>query len=574
MAYIVKKKNREGKYYVYLVEGYREGDKVRQRTLKNYGSLEALESKELGAFERLRMEAKKGIIGREETKNIVVSFDLNDEIDSENLYYGWKILDNLYESLGIGTVTNKNKRKGTQIDKNLDKVLKLLVFQRILNPNSKISTLHSQKNMFGDWSISENTMYRSLRRISSIKEDIQLAVHNAISNTVGREARIVFYDVTNYYFEVNIDDEDVFNEDGELVEEGIRRRGPSKEHRPKPIVQLGLFMDTNGIPICYKLFRGNQTDPITYLPALEQIKKQFGLDRLVVVADKAMNSKLNVTKNFINGDGWLFSQKHRGTKGSPKDIQEFILDPNGWQFNESMTFASKSMIRERKLNSNNICREKVVVTWNKKYADREKIRRDGAIEYAQKLTDAQLFRQTCKRGGKKYLEITFVDKQTGEIRPYSPCIQINEDKVEFDAQFDGINVLVTSEVNLSDEEILSRYRELSVIEDCFRVTKTEFEARPVFVRKRDHIEAHFFTCFIALVLLRIIQVRINRSMSAERIINALNSAICNNISQGYYRVQANDDLREILQLLCINWENKYVRSEEISKFGEGWFTTK
>ena len=167
-------------------------------------------------------------------------------------------------------------------------------------------------------------------------------------------------------------------------------------------------MDMEGIPIIYKLFRGNQTDPITYLPAVKGVKKQFGIERMIVVADKAMNSKTNVPKMFEQGDGWLFSQKHRGKRGAPKDIQDKILETEGWQFNEEMTFAKKSYLRQRKLgNKKNdpVVKEKVLITWSKKYADREKIRRDGALEYANKLTNAELFRQTSKKGGKKYLDV-------------------------------------------------------------------------------------------------------------------------------------------------------------------------
>ncbi|HFU4056235.1 TPA: IS1634 family transposase, partial [Streptococcus suis] len=212
------------------------------------------------------------------------------------------------------------------------------------------------------------------------------------------------------------------SDDGEIIKVGLRRRGPSKEHRPKPIVQLGLFMDTNGIPISYKLFRGNQTDPVTYLPAVEEVKKQFGIERIVVVADKAMNSRTNVSAMLEQGDGWLFSQKHRGKRGAPKDIQEEILDPEGWHFNAEGTFAKKSYIRSRKLGTgkgSQMIKEKVVITWSKKYADRERIRRDGALEYASHLTNAELFRQTSKKGGKKYLDLSYLDKETGEIKPFS-----------------------------------------------------------------------------------------------------------------------------------------------------------
>lgn len=124
----------------------------------------------------------------------------------------------------------------------------------------------------------------------------------------------MFYDVTNYFFEIDVPDEDIRDENGDLLVEGLRRRGASKEYRKDPIIQMGLFMDMNGIPIAYKLFRGNLTDPITYIPAIEQVKKQFGIERLVVVTDKAMNSTNNLNATIKNNVGWIFSQKHRGKR--------------------------------------------------------------------------------------------------------------------------------------------------------------------------------------------------------------------------------------------------------------------
>jgi len=379
--------------------------------------------------------------------------------------------------------------------------------------------------------------------------------------------------VTNYYFEIDIDDTDIVDERGVVIEEGLRRRGASKERRPKPIVQMGLFMDSNGIPISYKLFRGNQTDPITYLPAIEQVKRQFGIERIVIVADKAMNSKNNISETIDNGDGWLFSQKHRGKRGASKDIQEFLLDATDWEFNETLTFAKKSMIRTRKLNNKKEIQEKVLATWSKKYADREKIRRDGALEYASKLTNAEIFRQTSKKGGKKYLELYTVDEETGEVKPFSPFIAIDSETVSFDEQFDGMNVIVTSELEMSDEDILKQYKELSKIEDCFKVTKTEFSTRPVFVWKKEHIEAHFLSCFIALIVLRILQHKLDWKLSPSKITRALNSARANLISNGYYRVQANQDMRMINESFNIDWTKAIIKSEQLKKYAKGVFTT-
>lgn len=571
MAYIKTTTNKEGRPHVYLVEGYRKDGKVKQRIIHKYGLLDELEAVEPGILERLKKEAKAGLLNSNQT--IQVTYDLLEPMNEPDKSYGWMVLDYLFEELKLHDFMKKVKTKSNY---DLSTALKLLVFQRILNPNSKLATVASQADLFGDWDINLNAIYRYLDKLDEIKNDIQLHLHQEISRLTNREGRLVFYDVTNYYFETDIPDEEEISEDGEVIRVGLRRRGPSKEHRPKPIVQLGLFMDTNGIPISYKLFRGNQTDPVTYLPAVEEVKKQFGIERIIVVADKAMNSKTNVSAMFEQGDGWLFSQKHRGKRGAPKDIQEQILNPEDWHFNQTETFAKKSYIRSRKLGTRKnapVVEEKVVITWSKKYADRERIRREGALEYASKLTDAELFRQTSKKGGKKYLDLSYLDKETGELKPFSPIIKIDKDQVAFDAQFDGINVLVTSEINMSDEAILDSYKQLSKIEDCFRVTKTEIESRPVYVWTEKHIQAHFLTCFIALILIRLLQYKTNWVMSPARMINALNSAKATHLQDDYYRLQENSDMKELNKLLGHDWQRGIVKFEELKNYAKNSYTT-
>lgn len=571
MAYIKTTTNKEGRTHVYLVEGYRKDGKVKQRIIHKYGLLDELEAVEPGILERLKKEAKAGLLNSNQT--IQVTYDLLEPMNEPDKSYGWMVLDNLFEELKLHDFMKKVKTKSNY---DLSTALKLLVFQRILNPNSKLATVASQADLFGDWDINLNAIYRYLDKLDEIKNDIQLHLHQEISRLTNRESRLVFYDVTNYYFETDIPDEEEISEDGEVIRVGLRRRGPSKEHRPKPIVQLGLFMDTNGIPISYKLFRGNQTDPVTYLPAVEEVKKQFGIERIIVVADKAMNSKTNVSAMFEQGDGWLFSQKHRGKRGAPKDIQEQILNPEDWHFNQTETFAKKSYIRSRKLGTKKnapVVEEKVVITWSKKYADRERIRREGALEYASKLTNAELFRQTSKKGGKKYLDLSYLDKETGELKPFSPIIKIDKDQVAFDAQFDGINVLVTSEINMSDEAILDSYKQLSKIEDCFRVTKTEIESRPVYVWTEKHIQAHFLTCFIALILIRLLQYKTNWVMSPARMINALNSAKATHLQDDYYRLQENSDMKELNKLLGHDWQRGIVKFEELKNYAKNSYTT-
>lgn len=571
MAYIKTTTNKEGRTHVYLVEGYRKDGKVKQRIIHKYGLLDELEAVEPGILERLKKEAKAGLLNSNQT--IQVTYELLEPMNEPDKSYGWMVLDSLFEELKLHDFMKKVKTKSNY---DLTTALKLLVFQRILNPNSKLATVESQVDLFGDWDINLNAIYRYLDKLDEIKNDIQLHLHQEISRLTNREGRLVFYDVTNYYFETDISDEEEISEEGEIIHVGLRRRGPSKEHRPKPIVQLGLFMDTNGIPISYKLFRGNQTDPVTYLPAVEEGKKQFGIERIIVVADKAMNSKTNVSEMFEQGDGWLFSQKHRGKRGAPKDIQEQILNPADWHFNQTETFAKKSYIRSRKLGTGKnapVVEEKVLITWSKKYADRERIRREGALEYASKLTNAELFRQTSKKGGKKYLDLSYLDKETGELKPFSPIIKIDKEQVAFDAQFDGINVLVTSEIKLSDEAILDSYKQLSKIEDCFRVTKTEIDSRPVYVWTEEHIQAHFLTCFIALILIRLLQYKTNWAMSPTRMINALNSAKATHLQDDYYRLQENSDMTELNKLLGHDWQRGIVKFEELKNYAKNSYTT-
>lgn len=578
MAYIKLNKNREGREYVYLYEGYRENGKAKSRILKSFGKLETLLKEDPLFLDKLKQKVAAGeFSSKDDTKNMTIQIDMFAPITYEDKNYGWKIFESIYNFLEIPKVL-KNKQDNSKVEFDLNQILKLLVFQRALAPSSKRATLQTQDELLGNWSVDKNAMYRSLNMLAACKEDIQLKIHESISSSIKREASLVFYDVTNYYFEKDYADKDYVDENGNEVEP-LLKLGPSKEKRKNPIVQMGLFMDSNGIPISYKLFPGNHTDPITYIPAIEQVKKQFGLDRVVVVADKAMNSSKNLIATQENNDGYLFSIKHRGRRGASKEIQEFILDNGDWEFNNNLTFAKKSMIRERVLQRRTkkqeeiIVKEKVVVTWNQKYDTREKIRRDGALEYARKLTDAELFRQTSKKGGKKYLDLKIIDAETGELVPFSPLIKINQEEVDYDAQFDGVNVLTTSEIDMSDDEVISKYSELYRIEDCFKITKTELVGRPCYVWKDEQIEGHFLSCYISLVLLRIMQYITNQEFSVNRIITALNSCRANELTNGIYRVQANEDMKLLNNILGIEWNYINVKSEALAKYSKDWFPT-
>ena len=556
-------KNREGTQYVSIVEGYRDKDKVKQRTIKSLGKLKELEAGNPNYLAELKEDVKAGKF-QPEPETLSLTLDLNKKISNPLQNYGWLLLDEIYRSLGISKVFRAHKKEtSSQID--LDKSMRLLMAKRILDPQSKRKSVQSQGDLFGDFDLASHSVYRALDTFSLLSEEIQLQMHQAITKDVGRTGALVFYDVTNYYFETDLDDESVEVE-GEILP-AFRKRGPSKEKRPNPIIQMGLFMDTNGIPIAYRLFPGNCVDVKTYLPAVEQIKKQFGIERIVVVADKGMNSKDNITETLRNKDGYLFSQKVRGTRGAPKDIQAFVLDSEDWITNEKETFAKKSMIRKRIVNKNEIT-EKILVTWNQKYDFREKIRRKKSVEYAEKLTAGERFRLTMKKGGKRYLDVESVDEETGEIKKLTPHISIDEEQIAFDEQFDGINVLITSETEMSDEEMLASYRSLSRIEDCFKTLKTNFDARPIYVWTKPHIEAHFLICFISLTIMRLLECKLDGQLSPERIQSALLSAQCRPLDKGYWEVFGSNDFLKINELLEKKWDFQFVPLEVLRTYGK------
>lgn len=561
--YIKVTKNREGTEYVSIVEGYRDKDKVKHRTIKSLGKLKDLEAGNPNFLAELKENVKAGKF-HPEPETLLLTLDLQKKISNPLQNYGWLMVDEIYRSLGISKVL-RTHQKGSKSKIDLNESLRLLTAQRILDPQSKWKSVQSQWNLFGEFDLSPQDIYRSLDVFSLLSEQIQLQMHHAIAKSVGRTGALVFYDVTNYYFETDLDDEPL-EVNGETLP-AFRKRGPSKEKRPNPIVQMGLFMDTNGIPIAFRLFPGNCVDVKTYLPAVEQIKKQFGIERIVVVADKGMNSKNNIVETLQNKDGYLFSQKVRGTRGAPKEIQEFALDSDGWTPNEQGTFAKKSMLRTRTLNKTEIT-EKILITWNQKYDYREKIRRKKSVEYAEKLTAAERFRLTMKKGGKRYLDVEAIDEDTGEIKRLTPHISIDEEQIAWDEQFDGINVLITSETHMSDEEMLNSYRSLSRIEECFKVMKTTFDARPVYVWTQPHIEAHFLICFISLTIMRLLEHKLQGQFSPERIQRALLSAQCRPLEKGYWEVFGNEDFLKINELLDKKWTQQYVPVEVLRAYGK------
>jgi transposase len=482
--------------------------------------------------------------------------------------------------LGIYDVLNKYK-SNKKLEYDLNGLAKLLVFGRVMNPDSKLETFNEKGRYVFDVTSSDNLIeiYRVLDCLNSAALAIQKRMNHKISAGIGRNMEVCFYDVTNYYFEIGGNDSDVFDGTGKLLIEGLRKKGVSKEKRSDPIVQMGLFIDDNGLPVSYRLFPGNHIDQTTLRPALSKDINALGFGRVIIVADGGLNSDKNIAHILKSGNGYILS---RSTKKCDKKVKQWILDDAGYEWNEKRTFKVKSTCRERIIKDEYgkkvTIKEKLICYWSKKHYDREVHENEKFIEYLEAVIANPDKLKDKPRKIEKFLIKKSVDKKTGEIIDTDTQITIDLNKIRQYLELMGYYTLMTSELEKPDREIINKYGGLSRIEDSFRITKTDLEGRPVFVRTLEHINAHFLACFIALTMIRIIQYRILRhqgkdtlnqdgwesGVTAEQIQKSLNSWNADMLPNGYYRLTVpNASLQLILDAFGVNGDLRLPTATEL-----------
>jgi len=563
-----------GKPYIRVAESYSvrvDGvRKNRKRTIRNVGPAARFDDGKPDFIKRLKQSFKDGepiIPGLEDLvgdvpppRKFTVEFnrDSPEYSFSEPKNCGYFLLDALYDRLGIYDVLNLHtSRKNIGFDLNGN--AKLLIFGRAFFPDSKLGTWETKDRYVFPVVKSENTadIYNALDCLNVKSESIQKRMNLKIRQSIGRNTEVCFYDVTNYYFEIGENDEG----------NGLRKKGVSKEKRGEPIVQMGLFIDDNGIPISYQLFPGNNTDTTTLRPAMKKTIDNMDFDKVIIVADGGLNSGPNIAHILDGGNGYIVS---KSTKKSDKTARAWMLDETDYQWNDARTFKVKSQIRTRKIKDEdgNIreITEKLVCYWSKKHYERERRENVKFIEYLENVIAFPDKLKDKPRKIEKFLNKTEVDKETGEVVKTATALSLDMDKIREYIDLMGYYTVMTSEVDKTDDEIISKYHGLSRIEDSFRITKSDLEGRPVFVRTPEHINAHFLTCFIALTMIRLIQYKILKhqgkttnstenwesGLSAARIQDALREWNTDSLPGGFYRVtKPSEDLKLIMNALGI-----------------------
>ena len=503
--FLKKITQKSGRTKLCVYESYREGARTRQRTVRALGYADELAAEHddpvawaESVVEEMNAEREAE---RQSAQVEIHPMQLVDKRAANRRNAGCAVALAVYSGLGIEAVL-RNRSRGRAFSFDLSAVMRLLVVERILEPGSKRAAWERRGRHFFRCDLSLDDVCRGMDELAAARDSVVAAMNRAIASSGGRDASSVYYDVTNYYFECDPDGPD-----------GLRERGVSKERRPLPIVQMGMLQDADGVPISYRLFRGNTTDGQTMVPVLADMKAEQGIGRVVAVADKGLNNSDNIAALVGRGDGFVLSQSLRGTR-SDAGMKAWATSGDGWT-TAGEDFRMKSMqgwktlhLRAEDTADGRAHDERVpvkwIALWSGKYDRRAKAERARVIERARDLVaHPGRYTRHTHHGAASYVRNVAFDDD-GSVATNRE-LSIDEGAIAEAERYDGYYLICTSEVGWDDGRVLDTYRELWRIEESFRVTKSELEARPVFVWTTPRIEAHFLTCYVGLVILRLLQ---------------------------------------------------------------------
>ena len=550
-----KKRN---KTQLSFVQGYRIDGKVKHKVIKNLGYLEDYLDQFEDPIAHFQQIAKEWNADQETLDTIEVSLSekLPDQcFNRKNL--GYAIIKLIYSKLQIREFF-QNKQRQLPVEYNLNSVFSLLTFNRFLFPSSKKNAYETKDRFFDSFNFSLDDVYRALGYFNRYSQELQKHLHDRVSSLVGRNSEKAYYDVTNYYFEIPYEDED----SPDMERTVKRKKGPSKEHRKDPIIQMGLLMDSNGIPMAFHTFSGNESEKTNMLPAIQRVKKDYEIGRIIVIADRGLNTSDNTSilsgpnaSDEKNNDGYVYGQSIRG---ADTEFKRWVLEPDGYvttmeknKDGEEIPFKHKSRLYAKEItknDSNGVRRlkmtiyQKQLVYYSEKYAKKQKYEREKAVAKAMDLVkNPANYTKATSQGCTAYINHISFSKDTGEIANGKE-LSINEEKIAEEALYDGYYSIVTSEKELSDKEIRDIYKGLWEIEESFKIIKSEFKTRPVFVSTEDHIQAHFLICFVTLVIMRVLEQLIGKCHSVRQIRDSLVNYSCSYLDQNYYLFDYRDDV--------------------------------
>ena len=562
---------------LYFYESHFCDGKSKQTCVECLGRLDELQKQfqdPVAHFKKVAEERTKELKNASTTTTTIDLLETMEVGEDDVKNVGYVVLKDLYKELELDKFWKRILAK-TSIKYDLESVFRLLVFSRILYPGSKKETFDNKDVYFEDIDgFSLKDMYRALDVFDEYSEELQKWIYQRSSKICARDMSVSYFDCTNYYFDIGRSDMDTFDDNGNPVDKNgnpseikYRKRGPEKNHRPDPIVEMGLLMDKNGIPLAFDMFPGNESEKLHMRPIINRVKTEFESGRIIFVADRGLNTSDNIY--FINGDnkadynprdGYVYGQSVRGADA---EFKEWVLSGNYQkdtlkdEDGNKITFVHKSRIHPKTIHVNLTVPgqkkkkkkevsidQKQMVYYSEKYAKKQKRDRDIMIARAKDLiAHPKKYDRVTAAGSGAYVQNIAFDKSTGEIVEGRELI-LDLDKIAEEEKFDGYYSIVTSELNMSDYEMRDIYRGLAKIEETFKISKSEFEARPVFVWTNEHIDGHFTTCFTALVLIRLLQAKLTNHYPVGKIITSLRKYNCTQIDKILYKFLYYDEILE------------------------------
>ena len=466
---------------------------------------------------------------------VLVPFNTASLIDPDaRLSYniGYLFLQQIYYKLGLPSICRSIK-KDSSFEYDLDSILSRLIYGRLLFPSSKLSCYEQSKSLLEPPKFELHQVYRALSVLADNSDMIQAELYKRSKNVIKRSTGVLFYDCTNYFFEIE-------------QESGLKQYGASKEHRPNPIVQMGLFMDKSGIPLAFVINPGNQNEQLSLTPLETRIMRDFELSKFVVCTDAGLSSDANRRFNNIGERSFITTQSVKKLKA---EYKKWALDPTGWELEGSKKKYDISALEDTPENRKKIFykqmfiegydeerdisfNQTLIVTYSLKYKMYQQTIRDGQIERAKKYLECPASAdRRSQTDAKRFIKKTPFTND-GEIASKA-MYEINEETIREESRYDGFYAVCT---NLDDDpaDIARINRDRWEIEESFRIMKSEFEARPVYLQRDDRIKAHFLTCFITLMIYRILEKQLGQKYTCEELIGTLRDMNMRQVKdQGY-----------------------------------------
>ena len=519
---ITKNKNSSS---FYVIKSVTINGKRTSKVIEKLGNLDEVKIKAQGKDPYKWAQDYVDLLNKEEKDNyndILLKLSQTKSLEKNTNFLfngGYLFLQDIYYDLGINNICNSISDK-YQFKYDLNDILSKLIYSRIIYPSSKLKTLELSKHFIEQPNFEYQHILRALEVISKESDFIQSELYkNSIKNSK-RNDKILFYDCTNYYFEIEEDDD-------------FRKYGKSKEHRPNPIVGMGLFMDGDGIPLSFDTFPGNTNEQVTLKPLEKKIINDFDSSKFIVCTDAGLASNYNRKFNNKNNRKYITTQSLKKLK---EFLKEWSLDlSKGWKlpgsdkmFNISELRINKDLIKkyydkvfykERWIKEDNI-EQRLIVTYSPKYQEYQRSIRVKQITRAENIINKnpKNIKSNNENDSKRFIT-NIPTTDNGEVA-LNNNYTLNQDKIDDEAKYDGFYSVCT---NLEDEvtEIIKINKRRWEIEESFRIMKSEFKARPVFLSREDRIKAHFTTCFLALVIYRYLEKKLNGEYTVSQIIETL-----------------------------------------------------